>query len=76
MNPLQELKSILTNTTDNISGTVVGMQGTLVQLRTPKGIRLVNTTTFCAQGSTVTLDNTGKVVTVLDSEEVIPTYRV
>lgn len=76
MNPLQELKAILTSKPDNLSGTVVGMQGTLVQLRTPQGIRLVNTTKFCAQGSVVTLDNTGKVVTVLDSEEFIPTYRV
>lgn len=76
MNPLQELKSILAGTKDTTNGTVVGMQGELVQVRTPKGIQLVKTTKFCAQGSVLTMDKSGKVLTVLDSNDQIPEYRV
>lgn len=76
MNPLQELKQIIAGKPETSNGTVVGMQGDLVQVRTAKGIQLVKTNKFCALGSSLTMDNTGKVLTVLDSENFIPTYRV
>lgn len=75
-NPLEELKSLIAGKPDNTSGTVIGMQGSLVQLRTSKGIQLVNTSKFCPQGANLTVDSTGKVLTVLDSENSIPEYRV
>ena len=76
MNPLEELRSIITQPSANSNGTVVGMQGSLVQLRTAKGIQLVNTDKFCARGSNVTVDNKGSVVSIIDSEDSIPTYVV
>lgn len=76
MNPLAELKSLISGKADNTNGTVVGMQGSLVQLRTSKGIQLVNSTKFMPQGASVTVDSTGKVLTVLESENSIPEYRV
>ncbi len=76
MNPLQELKNLISVKPENTNGTVVGMQGSLVQVRTSKGIQLVNTTKFCSQGSNVTVDNTGKVLTVVESDNSIPEYRV
>lgn len=76
MNPLQELKSLIAGKPSNTNGTVVGMQGTLVQLRTAQGIQLVNTTKFAAQGSSMTVDSSGKVLTVVDSDNSIPEYRV
>jgi hypothetical protein len=76
MNPLDVIRNMIAQPSQNVNGTVVGMQGSLVQLRTAQGIQLVNTTKFCAQGSSVTVDTKGNVVSVVDSDDSIPTYRV
>ena len=76
MNPLQELKNLVAGTNANMNGTVVGMQGTLVQIRTAQGIQLVNSDKVMARGSIATVDTNGKVLSVLETDDSIPTYRV
>ena len=76
MNPLEEIKNLVAPVSANMNGTVIGMQGSLVQLRTSQGIQLVNTDKVMTKGSVATVDNKGNVLSVLESEDSIPTYRV
>jgi hypothetical protein len=45
-------------------------------LRTSKGIQLVNSAKASALGSQLTLDTKGNVLSAVDSDNSIPTYRV
>lgn len=76
MNPLDQIRNLVAQPSTNTTGTVVGMQGSLVQLRTSKGIQLVNSSTFAPKDSSMTIDSKGNTVSVADPDHAIPEWQV
>ena len=75
MNPLEALRNLIAPPATNTPGTVVGAQGSLTMVRTANGIKLVDAKS-ASFGSVINLDSKGSVVSVQDSDNVIPSFRV
>ena len=75
MNPLEALRNLVAPPPTNTPGTVVGAQGSLTMVRTATGIKLVKADS-ASFGSVVNLDSRDAVVSVQDSDNVIPSFEV